>query len=141
MKTVTEALPALPVQRVRRPRHFPRPGRAVLAALLLTLAFFGMVGFLVCGIRLWLTGERDWGLYALASLGVFVIARISAAWQTHRLHCPLCHGTVLHEKRCRKHGDARKLPLLGYRSSAVLSLLCTGLFTCMYCGSAFRLRK
>ena len=141
MKTVAEAVSDIPVQRVRRPRHFPRPGRAVFTALLLVLAFVAFVGFLVCGLKLWLTEGKEWGEYALACMAVFVIARLCAAWNTHRLTCPLCHGTVLHEKRCRKHKEARKLPLIGYRATAVLSLLCTGLFSCMYCGTLFRLKK
>ncbi|MDB6137515.1 MAG: hypothetical protein JWO94_587 [Verrucomicrobiaceae bacterium] len=113
----------------------------MLAALLLVLAFVAMLGFILCGLKMWLTGGREWGEYALACMGTFVLARLTAAWHTHRLSCPLCHGMVLHEKRCRKHRDARKLPLIGYRATAVLSLLCTGLFSCMYCGTLFRLRK
>ncbi len=143
MKTVVETVQDLPVQRVRRPRHFPRPGQAVLAALLLVVAFFAFAGFLVCGLKMWLTQgqDRDWGIYALVCMGVFVLCRLSAAYYTHRLTCPLCHGVVLHEKRCHKHREARKLPLLGYRATAVLSLLLTGTFSCMYCGTLFRLRK
>ena len=141
MKTVAEAVSDIPVQRVRRPRHFPRPGRAVFTALLLVLAFAAMVGFLVAGLKMWLTNDPEWGVYALVCIGVFVIARLSAAWNTHRLACPLCHGMVLHEKRCRKHRDARKIPLIGYRATAVLSLLFTGNFSCMYCGTLFRLKK
>lgn len=141
VKTVDEAVSEIPLQRVRRPRHFPRPGSAVLTALLLVLAFFAMLGFGVCGVQMWLTHEKVWGIDALVCMGIFVFSRLIAAWQTHRLVCPLCHGTVLHEKRCRKHKDARQLPLIGYRATAVLSLLCTGLFTCMYCGTVFRLKK
>ena len=113
----------------------------MFAALMLVLAFVGMVGFILCGVKMWLTGGREWGEYALACMALFVFGRLTAAWHTHRLNCPLCHGTVLHEKRCRKHRDARKLPLIGHRATAVLSLLCTGLFSCMYCGTQFRLKK
>ena len=141
MRTVTDAIPSLPVQRIRRPRHFPRPGTAVVTALLLTLAFAALVGFAVCGLKMWMTQQAEWGRYALACMGGFVILRLWAAWNTHRLKCPLCHGMVLHENRCRKHREAKKLPLLGYRASAVVSLLCTGLFSCMYCGTVFRLKK
>ncbi len=100
-----------------------------------------MLGFILSGLKMWLTGTREWGVYALVCIGTFVFARLTAAWHTHRLTCPLCHGTVLHEKRCHKHRDAQKLPLIGYRATAVLSLLCTARFSCMYCGTLFRLKK
>ena len=113
----------------------------MFAALLLVLAFFAFVGFGICGVKLLLTEDKLWGICALGCMAVFVVSRLVAAWYTHRLTCPLCHGTVLHEKRCRMHKDAKKWPLIGYRATAVLSLLCTGLFSCMYCGTLFRLRK
>ncbi len=141
MKTVTEGLPSIPVQRIRRPRHFPRPGRVLLTACLLLVAFASLAGFITFGVQMWLTHDSERGIYALGCIGLFVITRVWAAWYTHRMHCPLCHGLVLHEKRCRKHRDAKKIPLLSYRATAVLGLLFTGVFSCMYCGTLFRLKK
>jgi hypothetical protein len=127
--------------RVRRARGYHRPRRLLLVALLLVLAFAGAVGFIWGVAAMLLTDVRDWGWLALAGLGVFVLARIAVFVLASALSCPLCHGTVMHEKRCRKHEDAFRLGPLSYRASAVLSLLFTGSFRCMYCGTLWRLRR
>jgi hypothetical protein len=43
--------------------------------------------------------------------------------------------------RCHKHVNAQRLPPLTYRATAVLAVLFTLSFRCMYCGTRFRLRK
>ncbi len=127
--------------RTRRARGYHRPGRLLLVALLLVLAFAGAVGFIWSVAAMLLTDVREWGWLALAGLGVFALARISVFVLASALNCPLCHGTVMHEKRCHKHADAFRLRPLSYRASAVLSLLFTGCFHCMYCGTLWRLRR
>lgn len=82
-----------------------------------------------------------YGWLALGGLACFVLMRVLAFFLGQRLHCTLCHGTVLQEKRCRKHTDAQRIAPLSYRSSAVVSVLSTGTFRCMYCGTPYRLRK
>ncbi|MCB1210533.1 MAG: hypothetical protein KDK97_14480 [Verrucomicrobiales bacterium] len=47
----------------------------------------------------------------------------------------------MHEKRCHKHSEAQRLPLMGYRGTVVLAVLFTLGFRCMYCGTPYRLRK
>lgn len=130
-----------PVQRVRRPRTFKRPVLLWFTALLFLISFMALIAFVVCGALMFLDHNRQMGLYALGAFALMVIARLAAAINSRRLHCHLCHGTVLHEKTCRKHDSVRRLPLFGYRSLVVLSTIFTGGFTCMYCGSLFRLKK
>lgn len=140
MKTIAEPLDE-PMLRVRRPRSFKRPVLLWTTALLFLVSFAALVAFVVFGTLLFLNHDRQMGMYALAAFAFMVVIRVWAAINSRRLHCHLCHGTVLHEKTCRKHESARKLPILGYRSLVVLSTVFTGGFTCMYCGSLFRLKK
>jgi hypothetical protein len=141
VKTIAEAMPAEPLHRVRRARHFHRSGYAYLVAALLFLAMVALVSFVTFGVLMALTRDRNMGLVALASCAAFVLLRLIAAWHTRKLTCGLCHGTLLHEKRCLKHERAEKWPLLGHRSTAVLRIIFTLGFTCMYCGTPYRLRK
>lgn len=141
VKSTIEAAPASPVHRVRRARPFRRPARMWCSALLYLVSYAALVAFLVFSVRLFVTNDRDQGVIALACLSSFVLLRLLAAWNAAVLTCPLCHGGVLQEKRCRKHRDARRLPFVGYRPLVVLSTLFIGRFTCMYCGSPFRLKQ
>ena len=101
--------------RVRRARGYHRPGRLLLVALLLVLAFAGAVGFIWGVAAMLLTDDRERGWLALAGLGVFVLARVAVFMLASALSCPLCHGTVMLEKRCRKHEDAFRLGPLSHR--------------------------
>jgi len=73
--------------------------------------------------------------------GLYLFFRVWGFIQALRVKCPLCHGQPLHQKNCRMHRDARKILCFNYRISAVLDIIGDGEFTCMYCGTPFRLRK
>jgi predicted RNA-binding Zn-ribbon protein involved in translation (DUF1610 family) len=129
------------ITRTRRARGYHRPGRLLLVALLLLLAFLSFLAVIAGVAMMFVTDVREWGWLALAGLGLFALSRAAVFMLASALNCPLCHGTVMHEKRCRKHDDAFRLWPLSYRASAVLSLLFTASFRCMYCGTAWRLRR
>jgi small-conductance mechanosensitive channel len=143
VKTIAEARAQHPetVQRVRRARHFMSPRRAWFGALLLVLAMFLLVAFAYFAAGLFLTGDRLMGYYALVSIVSWLVLKLGALWLTHQLRCNLCHGTILREKRCKKHHDGTKLPLLGYALSAAVAIVTTLHFSCMFCGTPYRLRK
>jgi hypothetical protein len=132
--------PASP-PKVRRTRVHPTPFRIVWGALLLFIAFLAFLSFAWFTGELLLKGDRADGYIALGSLGLFGLCRLFAFLNNEKLHCTLCHGTVLHEKRCRKHADAVRIPGLSHRAATVASVLCTGGFRCMYCGTPYRLKK
>ena len=128
-------------QRVRRARTFHRPWRIWLVSLLLLVAFAAFLSFAGCALAMAVQGDRALGVVSLVSLALFIVARSSAWILAQRLHCSLCHCTVMSEKRCRKHADAVRIPPLSYRATAVLQVLLTLGFRCMYCGTRFRLWK
>lgn len=141
VKSVLDVVPDPNVQRVRRARSFKRPGLLWFTAFLYVVAFAAFVAFAVFALRMYLEQNKLMGVFALASVGVLVIARVWAAINSRRLTCHLCMGPVLQVKTCHKHHDAKRLPLFGYRAATVLSTLFAGGFTCMYCGTPFRLKK
>ena len=143
MKATFQAAEPVPLEtsRVRKARQYPRPGRIWMVSLVLALSWIGLMTFVVSGCLLLGQGAAHYGWLALSGLGLFVGMRVVGFLFAQRLHCTLCHGTVLQEKRCHKHAEAQRIPPLSYRSSAVLSVLFTGTFRCMYCGTPYRLRK
>ena len=141
VKTIAETMPAETSHRVRRARHFHRAGYAYVVAVLLFLSMLCLIGFVAAGVMLAISGDRLFGIISLSCIGGFMLLRVIAAWHTRKLCCGLCHGTLLHEKRCLKHERAERWPLLSCRSTAVLRTLFTLGFTCMDCGTPYRLRK
>jgi hypothetical protein len=56
-------------------------------------------------------------------------------------HCPLCKGTPLINSGALPHVRAWRMALFNHGVSAILSILATQRFRCMYCGSDFDLLK
>ena len=109
--------------------------------MLLALSFIAFCAFVALAVALPLTGSRTVGIASLASLALFVGMRLGAFVLAGRLHCGLCHGTIMSEKACRKHVEAVRIKPLSYLATTVLSVLFTFSFRCMYCGTRFRLWK
>ena len=141
VKSTLDAASETSLQRVRRARPFRRPARLWFTALLFLCSYAAMVAFVVFAAGMAINGDRTRGVIALGCLAGFVLLRVLAAWNASVLTCPLCHGGVLQEKCCRKHANAKRLPFFGYRALVVLSTVFTTRFTCMYCGSPFRLKQ
>lgn len=127
--------------RQRRSHSFHRPWRLWIFSLLYGVFAASFTAFLACAVALPLTGQRWIGLAGLVCALVCVIARLAVFVISRDLHCGLCHGTIVSEKRCRKHRDAARIRPLSYRATTVLSVLFTFSFRCMYCGTRFRLWK
>lgn len=78
----------------------------------------------------------------------FVIAMISVAitwiWGfviRRSAKCPLCKGTPLLDSQASKHQLAVKFGPFSYGTTAILSLIFTHRFRCMFCGTLFDLLK
>lgn len=127
--------------RERRKRHFPRSMKLFCVAFLMFTAFLGFLAFVAGVTGMAATQARTWGVLALAGLGTFAFSRVVVFLLADSLNCPLCHGAVMKERRCRKHDDAFRIWPLSYRASAVISLLITFGFRCMYCGTSYRLGR
>jgi hypothetical protein len=139
--TLAPELTAPPPPRARRARRHPRAGAVLFGSCALFVAFIAFMGFAWKTGEMLLTGDRQHGLWALGLLAVFGFARLLAFVNNDALTCSLCHGTILHEKRCRKHAEATRIPGLSHRAATVVAVLCTGSFRCMYCGTPYRLKK
>ncbi len=58
-----------------------------------------------------------------------------------RVYCPLCRGTPLIDSQARVHSKAKRIRPLNHGITAIVSILATHRFRCMYCGSDYDLFK
>lgn len=78
-------------------------------------------------------------LAALAAASVF--SWIVAYLMRRRANCPLCKCTPLLDNFALKHQKAQKTWPLNHGHTAVVRLLCTQRWRCMYCGTPFDILK
>lgn len=69
------------------------------------------------------------------------ISWLISFFKRRSVFCPLCKGTPLINSGARTHSRARRLLPLNHGTTAMLSILATQKFRCMYCGSDFDLLK
>lgn len=128
-------------ERTQKPRVWRGQGRLILIALLALTTYAALPATLYFTVRLILEPEGGWQVWALGSLIALVAALVLGTVLSAMTKCALCHGTPLLGKSCRKHQLANKIPLLTYRASAILHLVFTGRFRCMFCSTPFRLGR
>ena len=126
-------------ERSQKPRVWKRQGRLLLIALLALISYAALPATLYFTARLMLEQDPDWEKPALGSLIALVLSLIIGTVLSAMTKCALCHGSPLLGKNCRKHTLANKIPFLTYRASALLHVLFTGKFRCMFCSTPFRL--
>jgi hypothetical protein len=125
----------------QRPRPYHHPGRLIAGVIYNVIRWVSLGIVAYVGWKYIQSGERVWMEYALGAFVTFIIFQIASYSNGLNTHCPLCHGTPLHEKRCHKHRLANKFLFFNHKTSTILSILTRGRFNCMYCGTPFRLKK
>jgi hypothetical protein len=83
----------------------------------------------------------DTVLALIGSLGLAVASWILGYFKRRAAMCPLCNGTPLLVSGALPHVKAVRIPPFNHGVSAVLSLVFTQRFTCMYCGCRFDMLK
>ena len=128
--------------KMQRPRAFKRPLSllvGILLAALTNVSFWW--GVVTLGMMLIPPRDTSYGIHVLVSIGAYVGFRILSYVHAMSLKCPLCHGPMLHDKKCHKHRYASRYLLFGYPASLMVDVVTRGVFNCMYCGTPYRLRK
>jgi hypothetical protein len=128
--------------RVQRPRAFKRPFSllfGVFLAILTNIVFWW--GIVALGMMLIPPKNPDFGVQVVVAIVAYAILRAFRYFHGLSLSCPLCHGPMLHEKKCHKHKYASRYLLFSYRASLILDIVTKLHFNCMYCGTPFKLKK
>jgi len=120
---------------IRRKRAF------VVAGAAAAVHYLCLVATATCGVLFMLHPRIDTVLALIGSLGLAVASWIVGYFKRRAALCPLCNGTPLLASGALPHVKAVWIPPFNHGVSAVLSMIFTQRFTCMYCGCRFDLLK
>lgn len=116
-----------------------RPFRVAL--LLGALHFLAVIGTATAGVMFFTAPSPRASLLLLGGIAASVVTWLLAYVKRRGVFCPLCKGTPLVNSGARPHSRAWRLPPLNHGTSAMVSMLATQRFRCMYCGELFDLLK
>ena len=141
IQTIPTRSGSLTWEDTQRARSHPRSLRLLFGAAMCMAFWLSILGTMA-SLFLILSGKPGpWQRVVVGCLVSTAVTLVIMLGITLTEKCPLCHGTPLHERRCHKHRLAQRLPFFTYRFTAVLAILFTMGFRCMYCGTPFRLFK
>lgn len=89
--------------------------------------------------KLLIEPAKDTKTHLVISIVALLLSYLLGLALSASAKCSLCHSTPFLQRRHRKHQLANALPMLTYRASAILHVLLTGRFRCMYCSTPYRL--
>ncbi|MEM1083207.1 MAG: hypothetical protein AAGI48_03725 [Verrucomicrobiota bacterium] len=110
-------------------------------------AFFALIHYLalISTITLGyiLIQAEGWKLSTgfIISVSVLALSWLIGYFKRRSARCPLCKGTPLLDTAASKHRKSYRLAPLNYGTTALLSLMLSHRFRCMYCGTGFDLLR
>ena len=134
---------ALPPARARflHARSLPSKRSFNIAVFFSALHFLGLI-MTITALALFV---HEPGLLArnliLGGIGFSVVTWFIALFKRRAAHCPLCKGTPLINSGARPHSRAKRISPFSHGVSAIISIIATQRFRCMYCGSDFDMLK
>jgi hypothetical protein len=112
-----------------------------VAVFFFTLHFFSLIVLMVAVI-IFLAHPSPLAIQvSVATLIFSVVTWLFGFFKRRNAHCPLCKGTPLIHSGARTHPKATRIFPLDHGISAILTIVTTQRFCCMYCGSDFDLLK
>ncbi|RYD38773.1 MAG: hypothetical protein EOP87_00860 [Verrucomicrobiaceae bacterium] len=124
-----------------RLRSVPYKTPYVWAQIFALSNYAGAVAVLTCLPILLLEPTPRNSKILAGSVAAYALTGLISFFNRRRVLCPLCKGTPLAGSRARIHPKARRIFPLDFATSALLSLLFSQTFCCMYCASRFDLLK
>jgi len=122
----------------------PKPSQIRIAAFFTLLFFFSMMVAFI-GIPLALVYEHMTGqntvLWVLAMAGLLFICGLCYAIWGASERCRVCNQRQFVPRKCLKHKQAHRFPLIGYILPTALHLLWYKWSHCIYCGTSVRTKK
>jgi hypothetical protein len=129
------------ISKDRRARALPTTRRFNIAVFCSIIHYFALVST-VTALVILLARPNELGLmFTLGGLGLSIFTWVVAYLQRKSAYCPLCKGTPLLNSGAHPHLSAKRLFPLNHGVTAVLSIITTQKFRCMYCGADFDLLK
>jgi len=122
-------------------RSLPHRRAFVWAGLLVVLCWLLTLGALTLGYLMLARGRAEVLPWFIATAVAVLLVWTIGYLVRRAARCPLCQGTPLLDNPAAKHRKALRLPPLNHGGTAVLHLLLTHRFRCMYCGTPFDLLR
>jgi uncharacterized membrane protein (UPF0136 family) len=116
-----------------------RPFR--VAVFLTSLHFLGLIATVTALVGFFLQPSMLASRLLVAGIIFSALSWLIAYFKRRGVHCPLCKGTPLINSGALPHARARRIGPFNHGVSAVLSIMATQKFRCMYCGSDYDLLK
>jgi len=144
--TMPESTPATPPDvpekaRVPRARAVPTARPFRVAVFFAALHFLGLIATATALAGFFLRPSLLASCFLLGGLVFCAVSWLIAYFKRRAVHCPLCKGTPLINSGALPHIRAHRIRPFNHGTSAVLSILATQKFRCMYCGSDYDLLK
>jgi hypothetical protein len=112
-----------------------------VAVLFTVLHYLCLVATITFTVILAMNPRQEAATPVFIGLGVSMLTWFIAFFRRRSARCPLCKGTPLLNTRASTHVKATRVYPLNHGTTAVLSILFTHRFRCMYCGTPYDLLK
>jgi uncharacterized membrane protein (UPF0136 family) len=127
--------------RISRARSVPSARPFRVAVFFAALYFLGLIATVTALAGFFLKPSQLASRLLVAGIIFSALSWLIAYFKRRGVHCPLCKGTPLINSGALPHVRARRIRPFNHGVSAVLSILATQKFRCMYCGSDYDLLK
>ena len=127
--------------RVSRARSLPNSRPFRMAVLFSCIHYLGLIASATAFVAFLMTPSQAASRILVGGVIFSAITWLISFFKRRTVMCPLCKGTPLVNSGALTHSRARRLLPFNHGTTAVLSILATQKFRCMYCGSDFDLLK
>jgi hypothetical protein len=124
-----------------RARSLPSARPYRIAVFFSSLHFLGIVALITSFACVFIDPKQAAVRVMVGSMGFCAVTWLIAFFKRRGTFCPLCKGTPLINSGARVHSRAWRLYPLNHGVTAILSIMATQRFRCMYCGSDYDLLK
>jgi hypothetical protein len=123
------------------PRSLPEKKSYGLAVFFSVIHYLGVIATTTALVIIFLEPSPLAVPFILGGLSFNTVTWLVAYLKRRATFCPLCKGTPLANSGARTHRQAVRVFPFTHGTTAVLSILATHQFRCMYCGLDFDLLK
>ena len=127
--------------RFQRARSVPSPRPFRVAVFFCAIHYLGVIASLTALVCFFMQPSQAASRVLIGAMIFSAITWLIAFFKRRSTYCPLCKGTPLINSGARTHVRARRILPFNHGTTAVLSILASQKFRCMYCGSDYDLLK
>lgn len=124
-----------------RPRSVPHKRSFVQAVILSAAHYMGIIAALTTLVVFFLQPTHLATRVLMLCIVFIGVAWLLAFFKRRSTYCPLCKGTPLINSGALTHEKATRIWPFNHGVSAILSIIVTHQFRCMYCGTLYDLLK